>query len=327
MENRAIPNPTPAEEVSRYYSENPPEQCPPAFPRVPIQQRRINRKALWMFIATVVCTFWVGMFAGAGPIPPAVFFAQSQAGQWQLVLNGLTYSGALLLILGFHEMGHYLQARRYGIPASLPYFIPMPISPFGTMGAVIVQSEHAGNRKTLFDIAVTGPLAGLVVALPLMYLGLSQTTSFPVPENHEGIRYGDPPILLYMYESIHGVLPAGEEIQLTPLVFAGWVGIFITALNLIPIGQLDGGHIMYALLKRKAHLVAIVCLGGAVGYMFYRQNSTYALLVVLLSIMGPFHPPTHNDDVPLGWPRVVIGWLTMAFIFVGFTPTPIITSG
>lgn len=283
--------------------------------------------AVWMFLATVLSTFWVGMQAGAGPYPPALFFAQSQASQWQLILDGLTYAGGLVLILGCHEMGHYLQARRYGIPASFPYFIPMPISPFGTMGAVIVQGDHAGNRKTLFDIAVSGPLAGLVVAIPLLYLGLSQTTSAPLPPNHSGIIYGDPPILLWMFEAIHGPLEAGHQILLTPLVFAAWVGVFITSLNLIPVGQLDGGHILYALLRRKAYPVALGCLGLAVGYMLYRQNATYALLVVLLTVMGPFHPPTGDDDAPLGWPRILLGWLTLSFIIIGFTPDPIQVTG
>lgn len=287
---------------------------------------RSKKIAFWMFLATVISTFWVGMMAGGGPIIPSAFFSAPQAIQWQLALNGLTYSGSLLLILGFHEMGHYLQARRYGIQASFPYFIPMPFSPFGTMGAVIIQGEHAGNRKTLFDIAVSGPLAGLVVALPLLYVGLSQTESILVPKGQVGISYGDPIILRWMFESIHGPLAAGHDIALTPLVFAAWVGVFITALNLIPVGQLDGGHILYALLRRKAYPVAMACLALAIGYMIYQQNHTYALLVILLFMMGPFHPPTGNDGAPLGWPRILLGWITLSFIIVGFTPDPIIVS-
>jgi membrane-associated protease RseP (regulator of RpoE activity) len=285
---------------------------------------RSRRIALWMLLATVASMIWVGMQAGSGPIPPWLFFSAPQALQIELVESGLTYAGGLLLILGFHEMGHYLQARRYRIPASFPYFIPMPLSPFGTMGAVIIQGDHAGNRKTLFDIAVSGPLAGLAVALPLLYLGLSETTSFVVPKNQAGmISYGDPIILRWMFESIHGPLPPGHEIMLTPLVFAAWVGVFITSLNLIPVGQLDGGHILYALLRRKAYPVAMGCLGLAIGYMIYQQNHTYALLVVLLLLMGPFHPPTGDDDAPLGWPRILLGWMTLSFIIIGFTPNPI----
>jgi membrane-associated protease RseP (regulator of RpoE activity) len=284
---------------------------------------RSKKIAIGMLLATLISMFWVGMVAGSGPVLPSEFLSLTKAGQWRLIENGLIYSGSLLLILGFHEMGHYLQARRYGIPASFPYFIPMPFSPFGTMGAVIIQGDHAGNRKTLFDIAVSGPLAGLIVALPLLYVALAQTNSFPVPEKYSGISYGDPIILRWMFESIHGPIPPGHDIALTPLLFAAWVGIFITALNLIPVGQLDGGHILYALLRRRAYPVAMACLGLALGYMIYQKSHTYALLVVLLFLMGPFHPPTGNDEAPLGWPRILLGWLTLAFIIVGFTPDPI----
>jgi membrane-associated protease RseP (regulator of RpoE activity) len=287
---------------------------------------RSKRVATWMLLATVVSMVWVGMMAGGGPILPSLFFAAPEAVQIELIMSGLTYAGALLLILGCHEMGHYLQARRYGVPASLPYFIPMPFSPFGTMGAVIIQGDHAGNRRTLFDIAVSGPLAGLAVALPLLYVALAETNSIVVPKNQPGISYGDPVILRWMFESIHGPLSPGHDIELTPLLFAAWVGVFITSLNLIPVGQLDGGHILYALLRRRAYPVAMGCLGLAIGYMIYQQNHTYALLVILLLMMGPFHPPTGDDEAPLGWPRILLGWLTLSFIIVGFTPNPIIVS-
>jgi membrane-associated protease RseP (regulator of RpoE activity) len=327
MENEAFQDPI------RLTGEAPPfhpaaEGSPPSAPPARLHRRsptgRSRKIAFWMFLVTLLSTFWVGMVAGGGAIYPSVFFQVTEAVRDKLVLSGLTYSGSLLLILGFHEMGHYLQALRYGIPASFPYFIPMPFSPFGTMGAVIIQGDHAGNRKTLFDIAVSGPLAGLVVAIPLLYLGLSHTGSAPLPPNPVGIIYGDPPILRWMFEALHGPVPPGHEIILTPLVFAAWVGIFITSLNLIPVGQLDGGHILYALLRRKAYPVALGCLGLAIGYMIFKKNITYGLLVGLLLLMGPFHPPTGDDDAPLDWPRIVLGWLTLSFIIIGFTPDPII---
>lgn len=290
-------------------------------PRRPTE--RSKRVAMYMLLATVISMFWVGMNAGGGPILPHQFFAQTPAIQKALLLNGGIYAGALLLILGFHEMGHYLQARRYGVAASFPFFIPMPISPFGTMGAVIIQGDHAGNRKTLFDIAVTGPIAGLVAAIPVLYFGLAQAYTELPPKNFAGVVYGDPLIVKWMYEAIHGPIPAGEQIILNPLLFAAWVGVFITSLNLIPVGQLDGGHILYALLRKKAYPVAVACLLLAVGYMIYRGTATYGLLVVLLFLMGPFHPETGDDDAPLGWPRYLIGWATLAFIIIGFTPDPI----
>ncbi len=327
MDNESVPSFSEPANGSLARIEAPVERDFPEHEESTERTGRSGRVALSLFAVTLLSTFWVGMMAGGGAISPKYFFQLPLAAQLSLIQSGLIYSGALLLILGCHEMGHYLQALRYGIDASFPYFIPMPISPFGTMGAVIIQREHAGDRKTLFDIAISGPLAGLVVALPLLYVGLSQTTSAPLPQNHTGIIYGDPIILRWMFETIHGPLPAGEEIILTPLVFAGWVGVFITSLNLIPVGQLDGGHILYALVRKKAYPVAIGCLALAIGYMVYQRQETYALLVGLLFLMGPFHPHTGDDEAPLGWPRIILGWLTLAFIIVGFTPNPIILPG
>lgn len=307
-------------------SDLPPINARPLPPQYVSYQpsQRSKRVAIYMLLATVLSMFWVGMNAGGGPFPPSLFLSKSQAVQQQLLFNGAIYAGALLLILGCHELGHYLQARRYGVPASFPFFIPMPISPFGTMGAVIIQGDHAGNRKTLFDIAISGPLAGLVVAIPVLYFGLAQAqTAAPPPNYHQMIVYGDPLIVRWMYEAIHGPIPAGEDILPNPLYFAAWVGVFITSLNLIPVGQLDGGHILYALMRKKAYPVAVACLILAVGYMIYRGTATYGLLVVLLLLMGPFHPETGDDHAPLGWGRYLIGWATLAFIIIGFTPDPI----
>ena len=236
-----------------------------------------------------------------------------------ILMGGFVYSAAVMSILLFHEMGHYLQARRYHVPASLPYFLPMPISPLGTMGAVIVQAAGFANRKALFDIAISGPLAGLVLALPITYWGLTYS-SYAVPESPDSLIFGDPLIVQWMAEWILGPQPAGTEIMSHPLMFAGWVGIFITALNLIPIGQLDGGHILYTLLGRKAHWVAIGLVLGAGGLMAWHNNYQYGVMLLLVFLMGIKHPPTANDHMELGWPRIILGWMTLLFIIVGFTP-------
>jgi membrane-associated protease RseP (regulator of RpoE activity) len=174
----------------------------------------------------------------------------------------------------------------------------------------------------LFDIAISGPLAGLVIALPVAYLGVLQVTQISVPNVGDPI-YGDPLLLRWMIEMVHGPLAPGEEVGLNPLLFAGWVGIFITALNLVPIGQLDGGHMLYTLIGRRSHLVARLLLVGAVAFMVYTRDPSYGLILLLLFLFGPLHPPTANDRVPLGWPRHVLGWLTLSFILIGFTPHPI----
>ncbi len=264
----------------------------------PPRQRKLRsrkRLALMLFLATCLSTWLAG---------------------------GLGYAVPLMMILLAHEMGHYLQARRYGVPASLPYFIPFPfVSPFGTMGAVIVQG--AANRKSMFDIAISGPLAGLVLALPIAYVGVQQSEYAALPDSANVLRFGDPLILKWMYAAKHGPLPEGTDVIFNPLLFAGWVGIFITALNLIPIGQLDGGHMLYTLIGKRAHTVAMVLLWGAIAYMVYTRYYAYSLMVLLLLLMGPRHPPTTDDSVPLGPVRIVLGWLTLGFIVIGFTPVPL----
>jgi membrane-associated protease RseP (regulator of RpoE activity) len=274
---------------------------------------------LILFVLTCLSTFFVGAFGGVR-IPSSLSSISSE--QWAVMLsNGLTYSGAVMAILLSHEMGHYLQARRYHVAASPPYFIPMPFTPLGTMGAVIIQYSGYADRKKLYDIAISGPLAGLVLALPIAWLGIRESVVAPLPEG--AMVFGDPLIMQWMYEIVHGPLGPNEDVVLNPLLFAGWVGIFITGLNLIPVGQLDGGHILYSLIGKRAHTVAMLVLGGAMAYMVYTSNYAFSLMILLLLFMGPRHPPTANDDEDLGWFRIVLGWLTLAFIIIGFTPNPI----
>jgi membrane-associated protease RseP (regulator of RpoE activity) len=237
--------------------------------------------------------------------------------------GGLLFAVTLMVTLLAHEFGHFLQAVRYGVPASLPLFIPMPISPIGTMGAVIVMQPGKGDRRAIFDIAITGPLAGLVFALIFSIVGLE--LSHVMPTNQAGTHeLGEPLLFKLLGYLIFGPLDPGKDVYLHPIAFAGWVGIFITALNLIPIGQLDGGHILYALLRKKAHIVAQGLLLAAVAAVVLGKYWGWSLMLLLLLLIGPIHPPTANDDVPLGTTRTVLGWLTLPFVFIGFTPTPFI---
>lgn len=248
----------------------------------------------------------------------------------QSLLNGLTYATAVLVMLGAHEMGHYLQARRYGVPASLPLFIPMPVGPLGTMGAVIAQQAGTADRKSMFDIAISGPLAGLAVALPLSWWGIQNSHVEPLLPNAAG--WSNPLIFEWMIGWIHQPLQSGEDIVLNPILFAGWVGIFITGLNLIPIGQLDGGHILYCLLGKKAHQIARALYFGAISFVVFQfvqgrtEYSAWTLMLILVGVMGTRHPPTADDRVPLGKTRVILGWLTLAFIFIGFVSSPMYES-
>lgn len=240
---------------------------------------------------------------------------------------GMTYSAAVMGILLAHELGHYLQALRYGVPASPPMFIPMPLPPLGTMGAVILQGAGFANRKVLFDIAISGPLAGLVLALPVVWWGLQESTVITIDPSQAALIFGDPLILQWMYELRHGALAENQEVLLNPLLQAGWVGIFITAVNLVPIGQLDGGHILYTLIGRKAHWVAYAIVLGAVAWMVATENPTFMLMVLLLCGFGLRHPPSSDDSVPIGRVRTILAWLTLAFVPIGFTPVPFMTTG
>src|SRR5262249_54547004 len=151
----------------------------------------------------------------------------------------------------------FLQAKRYRVHASFPYFIPMPISPIGTMGAVIAMPRGMGDRRALFDIGISGPIAGLIPAIIFSVIGLQLSTIGPMPPPGEaGFSLGEPLIFKLLAYLVLGPVPTGGELFLHPVAFAGWVGIFLTALNLFPIGQLDGGHVLYALLLKKAHGVA-----------------------------------------------------------------------
>ncbi len=321
----------PRQVIVRDVSDRPPRE--PEYELSARWQRR-QRMSWILFGLTCVSTWYVGAQTfpeilrpdgtALAPAEIATLTAETAREQRLQILpgyrTGLHYALAVMGILLAHEMGHYLQARRYRVPATLPFFIPMPISPFGTMGAVILQGAGTADRKSMFDIAVSGPLAGLVIAIPVLIFGIHESTYALVTEN--SMIYGDPLLVKMIASAIHGPALPGQELTLTPLLFAGWVGVFITSLNLIPVGQLDGGHILYCLLGRKAHDLALMIVGFAAAYCVFVDPS-YVVIIVLLLMMGVKHPPTRNDRMPIGRARVILGWLTLSFIIIGFTPRPI----
>jgi membrane-associated protease RseP (regulator of RpoE activity) len=233
------------------------------------------------------------------------------------VSQSLMYAGAVIFILTAHEMGHFIQTRRYKVPASLPYFIPVPAPPIGTMGAVIAMRGHMGDRKSLFDIGISGPLAGLVPTIFFTVIGLMWSRTVPGRGD-----LGDPLLFKLLVGGIFGQLPPNHDIYLHPFAFAGWVGTLITALNLVPIGQLDGGHILYGMLREKSWPISSFILLFAIGWTVLTRNPTFTVMLFLLALVGPNHPPTADDDVPLGLGRIILGWLTLGFIVLGFTPRP-----
>jgi membrane-associated protease RseP (regulator of RpoE activity) len=229
-----------------------------------------------------------------------------------------------MAILLTHEMGHFLQAVRYKIPASLPYFLPLPISPIGTVGAVITMQGSKADRRELFDIGISGPLAGLVVALPIAWLGiLNAVPVLPVGFMGDSIIFQDPPIMQWMTAWLRPDLPEGWQLSMSPLRMAGWVGMLITGLNLLPISQLDGGHVSYALLGRGAHWLARGVVLAGIAFIVITQQFNWILMLALVIIMGTDHPPTANDHAPLGWQRYVLGWLSLIIPLLCFTPIPV----
>ena len=308
-------------------------------------KRRRFRFSLMLFLLTFASTTLVGADYWPLDILPGFFNSESQLKIlsylnrvwptepgivmtiqdrfWQSIKLGCTYSCPLMLILLCHEMGHYLQAVRNRVPASFPYFIPLPLPPLGTMGAVILQGRGAADRRKMFDIAVSGPIAGLVVTIPILYYGIKSSEYVPLSRDM-GFEFGQPVLVQWLIELVHGPARAGMTFDWNGYATAGWVGVFITAMNLLPIGQLDGGHLMYTLIGRKSHWIAWSLILLAVGGMIYSGLYSYILLLILLTLTGPRHPPTANDEVPLGAFRHVIGWLTLGFLLIGFTPQPIV---
>jgi membrane-associated protease RseP (regulator of RpoE activity) len=289
-------------------------------PRRPARPRYRWRLAGLLFAATCLSTLWAGYLWHGG------------------LANGLLYAVPVMTILFCHEMGHFLQSRRYGVRCSLPYFLPMPLPPLGTFGAVIVMEPRIGSRRALFDIGISGPLAGLVPTLIFLVVGLhySHYELCFSAGREAGIGFGKPLLFQWMTDWLvkqpqylqYPLFLRHSVFYLNPMAFAGWVGLLVTSLNLIPIGQLDGGHVLYALLRRKAHFIAKFLLLAAVVVVFFNIKTYFGWTIILcfLVLMGPIHPPTANDDEPLGIVRTILGWLTLAFIAIGFTPTPIIAS-
>ncbi len=235
---------------------------------------------------------------------------------------GFWYAFPLMSILLCHEMGHFVMSQTYGVEATLPFFIPFPLSPFGTFGAIIKMKGLIPNRKALFDIGAGGPLAGLILTFPAIYFGLKASKIVPLNSLHgRGLILGDSLLFKGLQYLALGPIPKGYDVVLHPAAYAGWVGLFVTALNLLPIGQLDGGHILYALFGPKSLKVYRVgILLFAVYALFF--NLEWVLLVTLLFFFGLKHPPPLDDVTPLDSKRRVIGIIMLIIFFSSFMPSP-----
>ncbi|MBR4834297.1 MAG: hypothetical protein IKU86_08220 [Thermoguttaceae bacterium] len=266
------------------------------------------RKPLVLYVATWATTTLVG-------------FALYGGGSWG---GAFLFSAPLMIILTAHEFGHYWQTRRYGIPASAPFFIPLPLPPFGTLGALIRMNGRVPSAKALFDVGVSGPLAGLAATLLFLIVGLANSTTVAATApSEETLVFGEP--LLFRWVSLLFFDRSDPTSTLTahPTAAAAWVGLFLTTLNLAPFGQLDGGHVFYALLRRRAVYFSTAIFLAATAAVFIFERWNWFLPLFLLALFGLEHPPTADDSTPIGPLRTAIGWATLALIAIGFTPNPI----
>ncbi|KPJ56099.1 MAG: hypothetical protein AMJ42_05735 [Deltaproteobacteria bacterium DG_8] len=238
------------------------------------------------------------------------------------IVEGLPFSVALLFILLSHEMGHYLASKKYHIDATLPYFIPAPTL-IGTFGAVIKMRSPVHNKKVLFDIGAAGPLAGVVVTLPILIIGLKLSVVKMIETSLEGeFILGTSLILSFLTKLVLGNLPDNYHIILHPLGFAGWIGLLVTSLNLMPVGQLDGGHIAYAVFGRKAQIISRIVIIVLLGLGIWGSSMWLFWAFLLIFLLGTRHPPPFNYDNPLDMKRKELGVMMLFIFIVTFTPFP-----
>lgn len=236
--------------------------------------------------------------------------------------EGLRLVVGLLSILLAHEMGHYLACRRYGVDATLPFFLPAPfLSMVGTLGAFIRIRAPIPHRRALFDIGVAGPFAGFLVSLPVLWLGMHEAQVRQASADASGIFLGEPLLFRAVAHLVHGPLPDDRTLTLGPLGFAAWFGLFVTALNLIPIGQLDGGHVTYSLLRAKARLISRIGTWVCVALVYFGPN--WIVWAILMRVLGRRHPATLDDDAPVGRGRVALGLVSLVVFVLCFVPDPI----
>jgi membrane-associated protease RseP (regulator of RpoE activity) len=295
---------------------------PPKF------QDRVWLHAL-LLLVTLATTTWAGADHYASFRLDLLMGARSMS-YGVLLLHGLWYSGTILAILGCHELGHYLACRYYNVDASLPFFIPAPLMT-GTLGAFIRIREPIPSKRMLFDIGIAGPLAGFVVAVPALFLGLWMSRLDPlIPLDHlpPGVisySIGEPLLFKLGSSLLWGASPEGYSLNLHPMAFAAWFGLLATALNLFPIGQLDGGHISYALLGRRSVYVTWGMMGVAACLCFFSMSWIMwtVLMAVILFRFGARHPRTPDEHIPLDRARLVLAFVALAIFVACFTPVPI----
>ena len=292
---------------------------PPSVERglPPIRRKWLH---LFLFVLTIATTTLAGSLHYAGFLSN-FGTAPVRASTPQLLLGGFSYSFTILSILGAHELGHYLACRYYRVDATLPFFLPAPLLT-GTLGAVIRIRGPFTSKAALFDIAAAGPIAGFLVLIPLLFLGLSLSTVTPLPARFVGWSLGEPPLFRFASWLVWGTPPNNLSLNIHPMVFATWFGLFATAANLLPFGQLDGGHVSYAALGRWSTALSLVTVSVAIVLTMYSMSWLLitAIMVLMLFIMGPHHPRVIDEARPLDNSRRVVALLLVVVFILSFTP-------
>ena len=280
------------------------------------QRRQRLRLHTLLFLATCLTTFAAGA-VGWEPVLAGVDadLAGQIAEHWQ---RGLLYMGAVMAVLAAHEAGHFVAARLHAIPATLPFFIPIPILLTGTLGAVIGMEGSRASRRQLFDIAIAGPLAGLVLAVPCLAVGI-----LIAPADASG-PFAMPPVGRWMVSLLRPDLLSQASIAPNALFIAGWVGMLVTGLNMIPISQLDGGHVSYAVFGRRSCWLARGILISAILAIVLLGTINWIALVVIVTLLGTDHPPVRDDARGPGAVRRVLGLLSLLIPLATFMPEPFV---
>ncbi len=273
-----------------------------------------DKNKLWIHILLLVLTIITTLYAGA------LNAGYNPFNDPYNLLYGIPFSLSLMLILGLHEMGHYLASRSRGIKATLPYFLPVPHPLIGTMGAFIKVKSPITHKDALMEIGAMGPIVGFIVALPVSIIGIYLSKVVPSFATTTHLKLGTPIIFNILTYLIHGHIPEGSDIMLHPIAFAGWLGMFVTSLNLLPMGQLDGGHVSFALFGdahkviSRVTFITLLILGLFwPGWWFWN---------VMLVFLGLYHPPILNHIAPLSRRGRIIGIVAIIIFILTFVPIP-----
>jgi Zn-dependent protease len=278
---------------------------------------RIN---LLFLLATILSTLFIGAWVEMPQMPDCSVQMPGLGDLWK----GLPYTISLMAILGAHEMGHYFAARRNGVPVTLPYFIPFPLPPIGTMGAFIRIKSPVKNKRALFDVGAAGPLAGLVLAIPILIFGLATSSVGPFPTCGYMLE-GNSVLYATLKLLIKGeFLPNDlQDVSLNAFAWAGWVGLLVTGLNLLPVGQLDGGHVSYVLFGKKARRFFLPVIVGLAALGLLTGTVTWGVWVLLLFLVGRHHAEPLDDVTPLDGRRRALAIFTLLLFFLVFVPIPL----